>query len=185
MSVVTFKVCRICGISGEQSLFHAQRKQATRRTKYGTCLPCYREKVRQDNENRKEQRAEWDKRNRKNKYLKNLAKPHYKELRKQEYRRNKASYVTRAYNRYLKRKEQTLPTVKYADMQFIYTEAQQKTQNEGVVYNVDHIVPLVHRSICGLNVPWNMQIIVESENKRKSNKWDGTYDNKGWSDVQR
>jgi len=37
---------------------------------------------------------------------------------------------------------------------------------------VDHIVPLVHEKVCGLNVPWNLQIITEEENRKKANKVD-------------
>ena len=61
--------------------------------------------------------------------------------------------------------------VNLAELKAIHMEAITRSIEEGVRYSVDHIVPLRSPIVCGLNVPWNCQVILRSENSGKGSTW--------------
>lgn len=81
--------------------------------------------------------------------------------------------------RYYKKLYQARPEWCADDPRFkeIYDEAV-RLRSLGFKVHVDHIVPICSELVCGLHVPWNLQIISEVENLRKSNKWwpDGPFE---------
>jgi 5-methylcytosine-specific restriction endonuclease McrA len=45
-------------------------------------------------------------------------------------------------------------------------------RRKGMQVNVDHIVPIYNKRVCGLHVSWNLQIITQADNAAKGNRID-------------
>ena len=57
-----------------------------------------------------------------------------------------------------------------SEIRQLYQIAITMSQTTGEQYVVDHIIPLRSDVVCGLHVPWNLRVITQEENLKKSNK---------------
>lgn len=95
------------------------------------------------------------------------------EYYKDHYRRNSERYKEyQARRRQVKYASSSLLTEnQIKQMQDIYWLARDLTIINGEPYEVDHIIPIKGEDICGLHVPWNLQVLPRDLNRAKRNKY--------------
>lgn len=160
---------------------------AARKTK-GACIECLKVEWAKGNETRADYFREYNKRedvkDRKNEWyqenreavINNAATRPAHILR--EYRNvwkinNKTQVRADTKARRRKHREATPPWLtrkQKSEIRQLYQIAITMTQTTGEQYVVDHIVPLRSHEVCGLHVPWNLRVITQEENLKKSNK---------------
>ena len=170
------KTCKVCGKSEPEVAFESQRRQ---------CKPCrsiYKHGI----------KTAWYARNRgyavaKTKEWREANMDRKREYRKSEYARNKeaAKLASSQYrkehpdkvNHWARMKQcakmHRTPAWLGAEDKWmiaeIYSLAKLRSTCTGVEWQVDHIIPLRGKTVSGLHVPSNLQVILEQENKVKRN----------------
>ena len=82
----------------------------------------------------------------------------------------RAAYQMNREARKLQATPKWLSATQKKHVELFYSEAVSLSQRFNASIHVDHIVPLRGKNVCGLHVPWNMQLVTQSYNCSKNNK---------------
>jgi hypothetical protein len=97
---------------------------------------------------------------------KTAAKARYKEANPDLYR----ELVSLRRRRFRDATPKWLSPEQRMEIRLKYRLAIEMSRATGVRYAVDHEVPIQGEDVCGLHVPWNLRVITQDENLKKSNK---------------
>lgn len=92
-----------------------------------------------------------------------------------EYKKANRAICNAQWYRYHSKKKNATPkwltNGHWEQIKNIYKHAKECEMLTGDPYHVDHIVPLAGKDVCGLHVPWNLQVLPASVNIAKSNNY--------------
>ena len=91
------------------------------------------------------------------------------------HRHTKRAAAKRYEQRKNKRTPPWLTDQHHHDISMYYWLAQDLKKVTGDTYHVDHIVPLNGRDVCGLHVPWNLQVLPADVNLSKGATYNDAY----------
>jgi len=156
------KKCTKCGEARGLEYFHKD-KSARDGLQY-TCKMCARERARKWTEENKERRKEYLQEN----------KEYFKDQDRKWKRDNPdktRAHTAKRRSRKLRATPKWLTEEQDLQIKLIYEEAKELEEADGIKRHTDHIVPLKSENVCGLHVPWNLQILTAEQNLSKNNRY--------------
>lgn len=175
--------CKVCEETKTLDKFVKHKNYKTGRMT--TCKSCWataQKKYRQENiqtvraternSKRKTYKPEIERQRKREAYKTNPTK--FRKRNLEWYYNNKEKVFDSVASRNRRRKEATprwLTKEQRLDILQMYRLKRKLSKLLGVDYEVDHIVPLQGKNVCGLHVPWNLQLLEKSLNRSKGNSY--------------
>ena len=182
------RICIKCNIEKSSDFFPWQRGKARHTNCCKSCMNIRRTARELANPEKRDryQAIRRDKETQRKKYMKNRMRylaadkknkqenpSYYRELRRQLALKNPGRTREKNRQHYLAKcraSPRWLSPIQRALIQEFYEVSIAKEIQTGIKYHVDHMVPLKGSSVCGLHVPWNLQVLTAADNVRKKNR---------------
>jgi hypothetical protein len=168
-------LCINCNIDKELSEFS---KNIKRKSGYQIwCKSCHASNLKTWRESNRDAQRVWGRKNynkNRDKYIASMTKwresnrDYFKQYQREHLAENCAK-VMRRYANKLKATPPWMTSEQNKEIETFYKVCKWLNDWKLETYNVDHIIPLQGKNVCGLHVPWNLQILTEYENKSKGN----------------
>jgi len=184
------KACNLCKLEKEYSFFNKDKKRPDGYS--NRCKDCVSKTrpSRKGSNTSKEYWSRWYKLNREHLLERQKSDPRRSEDAAKRYQRDKerilrvsADYrktpgwrvlnCTKEAKRRSKKIKATpdwLTPKQEQEIKNFYWLAKDLEAVSGETYHVDHIIPLQGKDVCGLHVPWNLQVLPHDINLKKSNR---------------
>ena len=158
-----------CYKCGEEKTFDNFHKNKTK--KFGLsnhCKSCKKNLSKKHYESNKDKYSEWSKvwRDNNPNYMSNYLYKYYRDNKDLffSYSANRRAYKLKATPNWLTKEHLN-------EIKNFYWLAKDLSAVSGEKYHVDHIVPLKGENVCGLHVPWNLQVLPADINLSKGNRY--------------
>lgn len=95
--------------------------------------------------------------------------PEKRKIASETYRKRNMAYYTQYSSLRTRKQTQAKPKCLNEFDELYMLEFYDLAKRRGL--EVDHIIPIQNKSICGLHVPWNLQMLTRQANAQKNNKY--------------
>jgi hypothetical protein len=160
------KTCTKC--CEEKSTSDFNKRKASRDGLQSRCRSCQYKATLEWKRNNKDKNYSLDKKwvTKNREKVNNICRRYYQNNRGKELERSALKRANR-----LKAAPSWLSEDYRKEIKDFYWLAKDLTAVSGEAYHVDHIVPLQGENVCGLHVPWNLQILPADINLSKGNRY--------------